>query len=76
MSQNPAVRLVKRFGDSNAEVAKHFNITREAVRLWVKNGIPPDRALEVEEATRGTEFSISATEVLHYARQQQEARAA
>ena len=66
-------KLVKRFGDSNAEVAKHFNISREAVRLWVKNGIPPDRALEVEEVTRGTEFAITATEVLQYARHQKEA---
>ena len=76
MSENPAVKLVKRFGGSNAEVAKHFEISREAVRLWLKNGIPADRALDVEEATRGTEFAITATEVLQYARQQHEARAA
>ncbi len=72
MSSNPAAKLVERFG-SNAEVAKHFGITREAVRLWLKNGIPPDRALEIEDATRGTKHAISATEVLHYARQQKEA---
>lgn len=72
MSGNPAAKLVERFG-SNVEVAKHFGITREAVRLWLKNGIPPDRALEVEDATRGTEHAISATDVLQFARQQKEA---
>jgi DNA-binding transcriptional regulator YdaS (Cro superfamily) len=73
MSQNPATRLVARFG-SNAEVAKHFSVTREAVRLWLKNGIPPDRALEVEERTEG---EVTAMEVLNYAKQQKdEARAA
>jgi len=39
----------------------------------LKNGIPADRALDVEEATRKTAFAISATEVLQYARQQREA---
>lgn len=67
--ENPAVRLVGRFGDK-AGVAEHFGISREAVRLWIKNGIPADRALEAEDATRGTEFEITATEVLQYARQQ------
>lgn len=72
MSENPAIRLVERFG-SNSAVAEHFKVSREAVRLWVKNGIPPDRALEVEEATRGTRFAIKATEILQYAKQQREA---
>jgi hypothetical protein len=40
------------------------------VRLWLKKGIPEDRALEAEEATRGTEHAIAAMEVLLYAKQQ------
>lgn len=66
---NPALRLVACFGDK-ARVAEHFKVSREAVRLWLKNGIPPDRALEAEDATRGSAFEISAIDVLEYARQQ------
>jgi hypothetical protein len=69
---NPAQRLVKGFGGRGA-VASRFAITTEAVRLWLKNGIPADRALDVEEATAGSAFAISATEVLQYARRQREA---
>ena len=72
MAGNPAVRLVERFG-GRAEVAEHFEISVEAVRLWLKNGIPADRALDVEEATRGTRYAIKASEVLQYARAQREA---
>ena len=55
---------------SNADVAKAFSVTREAVRLWLKNGIPPDRALEVEERSGG---EVTAMEVLNYAKQQKAA---
>lgn len=70
--ENPAVRLIGRFGDK-AGVAEHFGISREAVRLWLKNGIPPDRALEAEEVTEGTRFEVSAKEILQFARQQKAA---
>lgn len=72
MATNPAERLVAYFG-SNTAVADHFGISREAVRLWVKNFIPPDRALEVEETTRGTVYAIKATEILQYAKKQRAA---
>lgn len=69
-SGNPAERLVSGLGGRTA-VRERFGLkSNEAVRLWLKNGIPADRALEVEEVTRGTEFAISATEVLEYAKQQ------
>lgn len=68
-AENPAVRLVACFGDK-AGVAKHFKVSREAVRLWLKTGIPAAWALEVEDATRGSGFDISAMQVLQYARQQ------
>lgn len=69
---NPAERLVEGLG-GRASTASAFGVTAEAVRLWLKNGIPADRALDVEEATRGKPFAITATEVLHYARRQREA---
>jgi DNA-binding transcriptional regulator YdaS (Cro superfamily) len=64
MITNPAERLRQRFG-SNADIASQFNVTREAVRLWMKHGIPETRALEIEEATRGY---ITANEILRFAR--------
>lgn len=69
--ENPAVKLVQRFGGRSA-VAEHFKLSPEAVRLWLKKGIPPERALDAEEATRGTEHAITAIEVLLYARQQRD----
>ncbi len=74
--ENPANKLVNGIGGRSAAAAE-FNVSTEAIRLWLKNGIPADRALDVEERTRGTEFSISAVEVLEYQRHsREEARAA
>lgn len=67
METNPAVRLVDGMG-GRAAVAERFKVSSEAVRLWLKSGIPADRALDVEEETRGTEYAITATEVLQYLR--------
>lgn len=72
MATNPAERLVEGFGGRSA-VAERFSVSNEAVRLWLKHGIPADRALDVEEATRDTPFAISATDVLQFARHQKEA---
>jgi DNA-binding transcriptional regulator YdaS (Cro superfamily) len=65
---NLAEKLVERFG-SNAEVARQFDITREAVRQWIEKGIPTDRALEIEELTEG---DISAEEILKAARKRKQ----
>jgi hypothetical protein len=65
---NPAERLVKGLG-GRGEVAAKFRVSREAVRLWEEKGIPTDRALDVEEQTRGTEYEITAREVLEFQRQ-------
>lgn len=69
---NPAVKLVEGLG-GRAAAAARFDVSSEAIRLWLKNGIPADRALEVEEESRGTEFAVTATEVLQYAKAQREA---
>ena len=53
-----------------AEAAERFGVSREAVRLWLKSGIPTDRALDVEEMTRRTKYAITASEILQYARAQ------
>lgn len=70
--ENPAERLVRGLGGRLA-VAVRFNVSVEAVRLWLLRWIPEDRALEVEEATRGRDFAITATEVLQYARKRRAA---
>lgn len=70
--ENPATKLVEGLGGRSATAAA-FEISSEAVRLWLKTGIPADRALEVEEKTQGTPFSISATDVLEFQREQRKA---
>lgn len=72
MVTNPALRLQKNLG-SNAAIAEHFKISREAARLWMKNGVPTDRALEVEELTAKMEDPITADEVLRFARERKKA---
>lgn len=66
---NPAERLVDGLGGRSA-VAERFNVTPEAVRLWLKNGIPTDRALDVEQETRGTKYAIKAIEILRFAQRE------
>ena len=73
VSANPAEKLVQGLGSRSAVRARFGLKSNEAVRLWLKNGIPAERALEVEEVTRGTGFAITATEVLEYAKQQRAA---
>lgn len=69
---NPAVRLVDGLG-GRAATAARFGVSIEAIRLWLKNGIPADRALEVEEEGRKARIQVTANDVLHYARSQREA---
>lgn len=66
---DPAEKLVRHFG-SNAEVARHFDITREAVRQWLDRGLPTERALDIEELTDG---EITAMEILKAARKKKQA---
>jgi len=68
--KNPANTLIKFLGSRGA-VAKHFNKTREAVRIWTIRGIPPDHALDVEELTDG---AINIREILVFSRKKKLAR--
>lgn len=72
---NPANRLIEVFG-TRAGIAKRFKISPEAARLWLKDGIPTDRALEVEAATAAAPDGqrISALEVLKYAKAREDAK--
>lgn len=54
-------------------VAAAFEVSNEAVRLWLKNGIPPDRALDVEERTKESADPISADDILRFSRRQKAA---
>ena len=46
---------------SDEKIAEMFGMTRQAVLYWKNNGIPANRALEIESKTKGR---ISAYEVL------------
>lgn len=72
-SANPAEFLLKAFNGNRLALAERFDVSVDAVRAWLKSGIPADKALDVEEATMGTCFEISATEVLQFARAQKAA---
>lgn len=42
-------------------IAEVFNLTRQAVGIWKKKGIPASRALEIEKVTKG---KVTAMDVL------------
>ena len=67
-TNNPAERLVEGLG-GRQEAAARFDVSSEAIRLWLKSGIPAKHAMAVEEATATWEQPISAKDVLEYARQ-------
>lgn len=58
---NPQTKKLIKFFGSQVAVAKHFGISRQAVLLWQRAGIPVKHALEIEQITHG---EISAMEVL------------
>ncbi len=53
--------------------AERMGVSPQVVVNWRKRGIPADRALEVEEKTRGTPYAITAAQVLESARQRRAA---
>jgi len=57
-------KLVKHFG-SQAEIAEHYNVSGETVRLWKHNGLPANRALDFERDTKG---AVTIREVLESSR--------
>lgn len=62
---SPQQRLYAYYGGSRKTAAHGMGVTTETIRLWLKNGIPLDRAIEVERKTRGF---VTAEEILKYAK--------
>jgi len=57
-------RLIAHFG-GREKAARALDVVGETIRLWRINGIPLDRALEIETKTGG---AIKAEEILQEAR--------
>lgn len=62
---NPAERLVSLLGGRSAAAAA-FDVSREAIRKWLLNGIPTARAVEAETKTKGKRNAVKAAEILQY----------
>lgn len=60
-------RLLDHFGGRPSAVAAALGVKPQVVSNWRKRGFPPERALEIEEVTRGR---IKAKEVLQEQRPQ------
>ena len=58
---SPQQRLYAYYGGSRRTAAKALDVTTETIRLWLKKGIPLDRALYVERKTDGF---VTAEEIL------------
>ena len=61
---NPARALIAHFGDIR-RTALAMGLSREQVRRWGIHGIPLERAIHVEQASKGV---VSAEQVLAYQR--------
>ena len=61
----PYERVIKAIG-STGRVARLCNVTRSAVQQWSRNGIPRDHILMLEQATQGSEYPVTAREMLEW----------
>jgi hypothetical protein len=62
---SPQQRLYAYYGGSKKIAADALEVTTETVRLWLKKGIPLDRAIFVEKKTQGF---VTAEEILRHAK--------
>jgi transposase len=69
---NTAQRLVTHYG-SRRLAAEVLGVSVETIRLWLKNGIPPGSALDVEHRTNRL---VTAEEVIDEERQRRKLQAA
>lgn len=67
-----AEKLVTHYG-GRAQAAAAINVNKETIRLWLRDGIPLERALDVEEKSKGV---VKAEEVLREARTRKRTEAA
>ena len=63
MATTPTEKLRQKLG-RDVDIAAKFGVTREAIRLWFRDGIPVTRALQIEQATDGY---VTASEILKFA---------
>lgn len=61
----PQQRLYAYYGGSKRTAANAIGVTTETIRLWLKNGIPLDRSIEIERKTQGF---VTAEEILRHAK--------
>ena len=57
-------KLLKRYGNKKA-IAEAMNVHEETVRLWLRDGIPLSKAIDVE---RDSEGAVTAEEILREAK--------
>lgn len=60
----PQQRMYAYYG-SRKTAAEALKVTTETIRLWLKNGIPLDRAIFIEKKTQGF---VTAEEILRHAK--------
>ncbi len=58
---SPQQRLYAYYGGSKKSAAHAFAVHEETIRLWLKKGIPLERAHQVEKTTQGF---VKAEEIL------------
>ena len=52
------VRTIEVWGLSQAEAARLFGVSRQAIGKWLKRGIPPDRARAVSDLAAATDLLV------------------
>lgn len=68
----PFDRISKALGGPPA-IAKLCAVTASAVRQWADNGIPGKHVLSLEEATKNTDYPVTAREMLEWSPRQKAA---
>jgi len=62
---SPQQRLYAYYAGSRKIAAASLGVTTETIRLWLKKGIPLDRAIFIERKTQGF---VTAEEILRHAK--------
>lgn len=60
-----ARKLIEHFG-GRAETEEALDVSRETLRLWLRDGIPLERAVDIE---RDTDGAVTGEQILKEARQ-------
>jgi hypothetical protein len=60
---SPQQRLYAYYGGSKKTAATSIGVSEETIRLWLRDGIPLDRSIEIEKKTEGF---VTAEEILKW----------